>query len=467
MRIALSAVAAVSGVVLLALALYGQPAVYLHQARERWDALMDRPPGDLAADPDNDAGQDRAATLQREVLRLKEELAARRTLEQQSASKTSTSLQPAPMASASSAPVALGLSPRQPSSVLSAANPPGLTTPLPGSSGLAKPIPFELSQSDPSALTLTEAPTSTPRITTLPTSMSPSAPGPAASILAVPPSPPATEAGRIPTPKPDDRRTPPQAGPRMGTPSPQPPSVTTAERREPGGEAMPFKPDAGVPARTEVSKFEAGKPVPPKPSVFKPIVLNPPSPSQSSQTEANSPQPSPSSPRSDGDNAQAILSRIRQSTPDPASRPSGVPPQQASVVQQSVPPQQAALPQQIDGRQTPESRPRSASTSLPRLNAARAAVAGGRLDEARRLLQEAQLQLVFRPLDAAADDPPSAGRGAADVARALEALSANDVPTIRQYIDIAIDDLSGSKTNAPIQDSGRRASGYAPAYPPR
>jgi hypothetical protein len=42
-RFAIPAVAAVSGLFLLTLAFYGQPAVYLQQARDQWDELMDRP----------------------------------------------------------------------------------------------------------------------------------------------------------------------------------------------------------------------------------------------------------------------------------------------------------------------------------------------------------------------------------------------------------------------------------------
>jgi hypothetical protein len=101
------------------------------------------------------------------------------------------------------------------------------------------------------------------------------------------------------------------------------------------------------------------------------------------------------------------------------------------------------------------------------LSAARSALADGQIESARRLLQEAQLQLVFRPDDVTGGDAPAAGKGAADVAHALDALSANDVPLSRRYLDIAVADLSGAQTNAPIQESDRRPSGYAPAYPPR
>jgi hypothetical protein len=94
-------------------------------------------------------------------------------------------------------------------------------------------------------------------------------------------------------------------------------------------------------------------------------------------------------------------------------------------------------------------------------------LANGQIEDARRLLQQAQLQLVFGPVDSPVDDPPATGRGAANVARALEALSANDVPLSRRYIDVAVGDLSGNPANPPVQESVRRASGYAPAYPPR
>jgi hypothetical protein len=82
-------------------------------------------------------------------------------------------------------------------------------------------------------------------------------------------------------------------------------------------------------------------------------------------------------------------------------------------------------------------------------------------------MQQAQLQLVFRPIDSPGGDPQAAGKGASDVAHALEALSANDIPRSRRYVEIAIDTLSGTGTNAAIQDPSMRSTGYAPAYPSR
>jgi hypothetical protein len=82
-------------------------------------------------------------------------------------------------------------------------------------------------------------------------------------------------------------------------------------------------------------------------------------------------------------------------------------------------------------------------------------------------MQQAQLQLVFRPVDGPGGDPEAAAKGASDVAHALEALSANDIPRSRRYVDIAIDDVSGFATSLPPQESTARMTGYAPAYPPR
>ena len=81
-------------------------------------------------------------------------------------------------------------------------------------------------------------------------------------------------------------------------------------------------------------------------------------------------------------------------------------------------------------------------------------------------MQETQLQLVFRPIDAAGEDSPRAGRSAADVAHSLEALSANNIPLSRRFIDRAADDLSERGGDASFQAPDLRATGYAPAYPP-
>ena len=139
---------------------------------------------------------------------------------------------------------------------------------------------------------------------------------------------------------------------------------------------------------------------------------------------------------------QSVLARLRQGAPGVAQTPDAPSPPAAPVV-------------------------RAPSPALRRLIAARAALASGRVDETRRFLQEAQLQLVFRPVGSAGDDSPAASRAASDVARALDALSANDMAQSRTYIDRAVDDSSGNGNGMPGGEAVSHASGYAPAYPAR
>jgi hypothetical protein len=194
------------------------------------------------------------------------------------------------------------------------------------------------------------------------------------------------------------------------------------------------EPPKSEPLKVTLLKPEPPKPAPPKVAALKPVPIPPPVVAQSSPS------------REETDDAQSVLARLRQLAPGPGP---------ASATRVDVTPP-------ID----PKSRPVQ-PVSLPGLAAARAALANGKVEDARRLLQQAQLQLVFRPVSAAGDDSPAAGKGAADVARALDALSANDVPLSRRYIDIAVNDLAGTGTNPPGQDTPVRTSGYAPAYPPR
>ena len=77
------------------------------------------------------------------------------------------------------------------------------------------------------------------------------------------------------------------------------------------------------------------------------------------------------------------------------------------------------------------------------------------------------MQLVFRPVDTPDANPEAAGRAASDVARALEALSANNAAGGAHYIDRAVADLNGAKASSSGAYSDFRATGYAPAYPPR
>jgi hypothetical protein len=429
-RFAISAVAAASGLLLLGLSFYGQPAVYLHLAGQQWDALMDRPSedqsggdqsaadqrgGDQPAAPDggqsvasnaqqpaardDDAANERAAQLQQEVTRLQQQLAARQQVPAAPAQPAAPAAAP-PSVVASAPPAAADTTP--PTMVVTAAPAP--------SPPAAVPVP-DMAQTAPPSSSGTQAAVSSaaPPASTAPTPMASTAQAPM-------PTPPVPVQERreasLDTMPPRAERQPDQAKPEAAKPEP-----TKSE------------PKAGQ-VRTESPKVE-----PPRPAASRVVV----------QKAIPAPPPLPQSapPRQGVDDAQSVLARLRQIAP-------GAPPVQ-----------------QADASPSPD-RPRPApSPSLPRLSAARNALASGQIDEARRLLQQAQLQLVFGPVDSPNDDTQVAGKGAADVAHALDALSANDVALSRRYVDVAMGDLSGAPVSPPIQESSRRASGYAPAYPPR
>ncbi|HBK06618.1 MAG TPA: hypothetical protein DDZ81_12245 [Acetobacteraceae bacterium] len=362
-RFAVSAVAAVSGLFLLGLAFYGQPAVYLRQARDQWNVIMDRPAEDPAQEPAADPNADRAARLQQEVARLREELA----VSQQAASKPEAPAIPAPIE-----PVA---------------------PPKPPETAAAPPAPVP-------------------------------APAPAA-----------------PPPTPAPIREEPKA---QAAAEPQPIMPEPPMSKQPPSQAIevPERPVAAVEPRPV--KVEPPKPPPSVPA--KPVVAQRPVPAP--------PVLPQSPPRQEADDTQSVLARLRQGT---------VPPQVETAPLRDTTPSAPSL--SAPSLSAPSSS--APSPSLPGLVAARAALSSGRVESARRLLQEVQLQLVFRPVTPDGDPTPSAGRGAANVAHALDALSANDIGLAQRYVAVAVDDLSGKQTSPPIQQSVRRGSGYAPAYPPR
>ncbi len=155
-------------------------------------------------------------------------------------------------------------------------------------------------------------------------------------------------------------------------------------------------------------------------------------------------KPAPARPRST-DDLSSVLARLRQSGPV-------MPPERRAPEPDTAPAMQFPPP-----------------PALARLAAARAALSGGRAEDARRLLQEAQLLLVFRPVASGGD--ASEGRGAAasaaDVARALEALSGNEPGLCARFMDRAAGDLAGAAPPPFQQAVPPGAGGYAPAYPPR
>ncbi len=80
------------------------------------------------------------------------------------------------------------------------------------------------------------------------------------------------------------------------------------------------------------------------------------------------------------------------------------------------------------------------------LERARDSLLAGRIDEARRALQVAQLRLVFRPVGPGGG-PSAAGHGAADVARALTVLGVGDVSAALRAVSQALAE-SGTETTA-------------------
>jgi hypothetical protein len=80
---------------------------------------------------------------------------------------------------------------------------------------------------------------------------------------------------------------------------------------------------------------------------------------------------------------------------------------------------------------------------------ARAALEAGRVEEARQYLEEAQLQLVFRPVTPTAGEAIGGSRVAGDVASALSMLGAGNIGGALGYVERAM-------------EQARPAGGYPP-----
>jgi hypothetical protein len=83
-----------------------------------------------------------------------------------------------------------------------------------------------------------------------------------------------------------------------------------------------------------------------------------------------------------------------------------------------------------------------------RLHNARAALAAGRIDEARRLLEQSQVQLVLRSSDPSGPSAAANSVAAGQVAEALSMLGAGDVPRAMRYIDLAMPQVGASRSGA-------------------
>jgi hypothetical protein len=123
-------------------------------------------------------------------------------------------------------------------------------------------------------------------------------------------------------------------------------------------------------------------------------------------------KPAPSEP----DAREAVLSRLRHEAPSRSDRVVSPRPDKVQVV-----PDQ---PRVTSPRQ--------------RLMDARTALVAGRTDDARHLLEEAQVQLVFRPVSPSQDTPVTSSVAAGQVAEALSMLGAGDVLHAIRYINLAV-----------------------------
>jgi hypothetical protein len=151
---------------------------------------------------------------------------------------------------------------------------------------------------------------------------------------------------------------------------------------------------------------------PSRPAVAPPT---PPRPAQASV------KPAPAEP----DARQAVLARLRRQVP--------------SRVDTS----------RVDTVQVASDAPRPASPRQ-RLMDARTALAAGRTDEAQHLLEQAQVQLVLRPVSPSQDAPATGSVAAGQVAEALSMLGAGDVLHAIRYINLAVAQADQGPTLATV-----------------
>jgi hypothetical protein len=127
---------------------------------------------------------------------------------------------------------------------------------------------------------------------------------------------------------------------------------------------------------------------------------------------------------------EAVLNRLRQSPATPRGQA-----EQAASYDRSIGPDGP-----VDSRLEPRAAP-----PRERLFEARSALASGRIDEARSLLEQAQVQLVLRPVGPSDTAPATSSMAAGQIAEALSMLGAGDVPRAMQYINLAMAQAGGGQ----------------------
>jgi hypothetical protein len=183
---------------------------------------------------------------------------------------------------------------------------------------------------------------------------------------------------------------------RRDAPGPQP-GVAATERQGAAGQA-PAQQNQRVEPTQEVRVLP-----PAHPAI---AAASPPRPAQPTV------KPVPSEP----DAREAVLSRLRREAPSRSDR---------------------VVSPRADKVQVAPDQPRVTSPRQ-RLMDARTALVAGRTDDARHLLEEAQVQLVFRPVSPSQDPSVTGSVAAGQVAEALSMLGAGDVLHAIRYINLAV-----------------------------
>jgi hypothetical protein len=133
-------------------------------------------------------------------------------------------------------------------------------------------------------------------------------------------------------------------------------------------------------------------------------------------------QPAVKPPPAEPDAREAVLNRLRRQAP---SRNDTV-----QVASQQVAPQLSSDAARTD--------PPRAASPRQRLMEARTALAAGRTEEAQRLLEQAQVQLVLRPVGPSQEPVGGGSVAAGQVAEALSMIGAGDVLHAIRYINLAV-----------------------------
>ena len=190
---------------------------------------------------------------------------------------------------------------------------------------------------------------------------------------------------------------------------------------------------------------------------------------------ASSPPPPPQQPVAPTADAQTGPGKSADNLPTPPKVPQSKPPVQPVRSAQNQSKQPALdfsaaqtvlnrLRREPDAAPPAQNFPPAPPPKSPqaRLTDAHSALTVGRIDDARRLLEQAQVQLAFRPIAPDGDMASSGSVAAGDVAEALSMLNAGDVRDALRYTELAMQ-RSGSAEMQTITDA--QQSPYREGWP--